>query len=112
MQLRNVLALWWSSCFPPFESDGLIAQFDKDPKTAGRKTPRKGSLLPFRVVDGSTDALVTRDHAEVGTLSGQAISALSGSLQPGIRFLRDPLPAALSQPLRAAYLRAQHRRQA
>jgi hypothetical protein len=61
-----------------------------------------------RDLDGSTDDLAMRDHAEVGTLSGQAISALSGSLQPGIRFLRDPLPAVHSPPLRVIYLRTRH----
>jgi hypothetical protein len=37
-------------------------------------------------------------------LSGEARCLLSGPLQPGIRLLRDPLPAACSHALRRAYL--------
>jgi hypothetical protein len=36
-------------------------------------------------------------------LSGGARCLLSGRLQPGIRLLRDPLPAAYSHALRRAY---------
>jgi hypothetical protein len=45
-------------------------------------------------------SLVMEDHREVSTLSGGVLwQPLSNPLQAGLRFLPDPLPAALSGPL-------------
>ena len=53
--------------------------------------------------EDSTYAHAIPHHTEVGSLSGRVRCLLSGRLQPGIRFLRDPLPAAYSQALQRAY---------
>jgi len=49
------------------------------------------------------DALVTRDQAEVCTVTGgMMFQPLSSPLQAGLRFFRHPMPALHRPPLRSA----------